>query len=284
MPTGLKEALDSVDFNGELCAHVIGWYGDGKIHRNVPYLSNDPYVIGQQLDLMQAESIGVVLQTWQGPLAPFQHEAAQAMEQECEDRGMKFGLVLDPWCAKLGSGTPTENIENALLDPTSQAMLNSKRYLPEKYVLDFNTGADLTALAAKFPTLAFLGFQTGFSWPFIPWNPAQYAKINALPTMRIPGLCMSFNDGGMPTPAGVSLTTWLAAGSPRDYNTSVWGASTGAARVLDSQAGQFFQSQLQSIAGSKYAAIVTWNDYDEQSSGPYEANVAAAAGVDWTAL
>lgn len=225
---------------------------------------------------MKLVGIEVVILTWQGPLATFQHSTATQMAVECGEQGLGFMLLLDPWCARLGSGSPTVNVENALNDPTTQAMLTTPAYVKEKYILDFNSGADLTQLKTAFPTLSFLGQSTGFSWPMIPWSASSYLAMNKNPSMKIPGVCLSFNDAGMPTPSGVNLGAWTGT---RDYSQSVWGGAP--ARVLDDQAGEFFSSQLLTITKTMpYIALVTWNDYDERSSGPLESTISVINGIE----
>ena len=306
----LKDRFIAAGFTGKLLCHVMGWFGDGNIHRMNRYQSNDPYVIAHQLECMQAVGIDGVIFTWQGPLAPFQHETAQIMAVECGERNMPFVLLLDPWAAKLGKNfqalasssavvhvprrkTLTEpaimsahrkelaalgqvpnytaNVTDALNDPTSQAMLNSFAYVPEKYVLDFGTGANLATLGTTFPALKFLAMDQGFSWISIPTTTpvsglnavavSALAGFNKNPAMKIPGLCRNFMDSGMPTPAGVQLAQWTGS---RDFSQSVWGG--GPARVLDGQAGHLFFDQLPiTPMGTPYAAIVTWNDHDEQT-------------------
>jgi len=277
----LKDRFIAAGFTGKLLCHVMGWFGDGNIHRMNRYQSNDPYVIAHQLECMQAVGIDGVIFSWQGPLAPFQHETAQIMAVECGERNMPFVLLLDPWAAKLGKNfqalasssavvhvprrkTLTEpaimsahrkelaalgqvpnytaNVTDALNDPTSQAMLNSFAYVPEKYVLDFGTGATPVSGLNAVAVSALTGF-------------------NKNPAMKIPGLCRNFMDAGMPTPAGVQLAQWTGS---RDFSQSVWGG--GPARVLDGQAGHLFFDQLPiTPMGTPYAAIVTWNDHDEQT-------------------
>lgn len=272
---------------GKLAVHHVGYLSDGHVHRGVPYNNVDPKVIKQKLELMQSIGVDTVITTWQGPWAVNCHEDAMLTCEFCEEFGMTFALLLDPggmqkWQSGLTQTQITANVQAALSDPGAQAMVNSDAYVSEKYVLDFNTGASLVQLEADFP-LNFIEQNVGFSWPMIPWNQSGYAAMNALATMKIPGICAYFNDAGQPLPVGVSTqAAWVAAGSQRDYSKSVWG---GPARVLDHQGGQFLFNQLGTIqASAPYIAVVTWDDYDEQSSGPLEAVVAAAAGVNWFAL
>jgi hypothetical protein len=53
-----KAILQVSGFKGKLAAHVMPWFGDGvHIHRSVPYVSNNPYTIAKQLDLMQSVAL-----------------------------------------------------------------------------------------------------------------------------------------------------------------------------------------------------------------------------------
>lgn len=278
-----------------LLAHIMPWFGDGNIHRVNSYLSNDPAVIDRQITVLQGtkinnEIIRGVIMTWQGPFAAFQHSTVTGWRTQCEARRMLFALLMDPWIAKINStGDLTTTTIQALNDSTSQAMLNSPAYLPEHYVLDFNTGANLATLAATFPNLTFLQQGVGFSWPSINMsipnsvsrNAASVSNLNsqnANAGMKIPGfLGLRFDDSGLPTPSGVSLSAWTGA---RDYNSSVWG---GGNRVLDDQAGKLFLDQWgvtqnpSTPSSVPYAAVVTWNDYDEGTA--IEPYAAAAMGI-----
>lgn len=276
----------------KMLVHVMPWFGDGKIHRMNRYLSNDPATITKQINVLRATRIGGqvisgVIMTWQGPLATFQHQAVTQWNTQCVQRGMLFGLLMDPWLAKLGSpgnSTPmASNVINALNDPSSQAMFNSSAYLPEKFILDFNiSGGQFnmsTDVAPQFPTLKFLEQGAGFSWPSINMgipdsdqrNAACVSSLtsqNSNAAMRIPGICLGFNDSGMPTPAGVTLGNFTGT---RDWNSSVWSPTVGAqvARVLDPQGGNFFYDQVAPSVtpfGVPYWAFVTWNDYDERTA------------------
>lgn len=262
----------------KLLVHMMPWFGDGSIHRMDRYISNDPKVITQQLNCMQATTIagmrvGGVIMTWQGVLAKFQHSTTLEVSKQCNDRGLLFALLIDPWCAKLGSNGATINVQNSIQDPSVQGMLNSPYYIPEKYILDFNSGARLDLLSQSFPTLNFLPKNKGFSWINIPastsFNVSSKDK-NALavmdlisqhsnPLMKIPSICKEFKDAGAPTPPASKLPTWAGV---RDYSLSVWGDQP--CRNLDNQGGNFLQDQLLTIPYAfKYLAYVTWNDYDE---------------------
>ena len=262
----------SINFTGKLLAHVMGWFGEpGHTHR-VHYTSNDSYVIERQLSCMQAVGIDGVIVTWQGATVnPYLHATAVEMCFQCHSRGMLFALLLDPWIVKGRkdqSVTPEQEIVNRLNDASTQQMLASSAYLPEKYILDFSTGADMAKVGASLPSLKFLSKHTGFSWPEITNTLSVLAKDNANPTMKIPGVCVGFNDGG-----------FVKSDGTRDYAHSVWDVTL-PTRVIDSEAGKTFYDQAALIPpGSPYAAIVTWNDHDEQTAIEQFASVASGIKI-----
>jgi len=285
-------------WNGRLAAHHIGYLGNGHVHRAVPYNAIDPKVIAKKLKLMRSDGVSVVIETWQGPWSGTCHTDATLTASLCAQFGMQFALLLDPggmqrWKKNQSTEAITANVVTALSDPTTAAMLNGISYVPEKYILDFNTGADLTALAAKFPTYNFLKMGQGFSWISIPdplkvtesvaknaWSVANLQKQHANPAMKVASFCDGFDDSGNPQPPGVSSqAAFDTAGGKRDWSSSVWG---GPARVLESFAGVFVQQQLATInPATPIIAILSWDDYDEQSSGPREKILAEECGIDW---
>lgn len=268
----------------KLLVHVMPWFGNGDIHRQVSYLSNDPAVIKRQIQIMKFAKInnqpilGVIL-TWQGPLASFQHSAVTQWCTQCAANHFLFCLLMDPWISKIGNpgnAPTTAAVIAALQDPSTQAMFASPAYVPEMFVLDENvqlsTPSDWATIESTFPSLNFLHNGIGFSWPSIdmtitdPWqriassvSNLQVQNQNA--SMQITGFCVRFDDSGMPTPQGVSLSVWTGT---RDYNTTVWGPSGASNRVLDDNAGKLIFDQLAITPTYKpYTAVVTWNDYDE---------------------
>lgn len=286
-------------WNGRLAAHHVGYLADGKVHRAVPYVATNPKVIAQKLALMQSDGVDIVIETWQGPWAASCNLDAILTCALCADLGMQFCLLLDPWCAKLNSkgqsNDYTNNVIAALQYPSTQAMLNASSYLPEKYVLDFTTGADLAVLGKAFPTLRFLEQNNGFSWIAIPpasitdsplknaWAVSNLKAQHANPAMKIASFCDSFNDSGQPLPVGVpTQAAFDAAGGNRNWDVGVWGNVP--ARVLESFEGQFAQQQLATInPATPIVAILTWDDPDEQSSGPREKVLAEENGIVWAA-
>jgi len=284
-------------WNGRLAAHHVSYLGDGHVHRAVPYNPLDPKVVATKLALMQSVGIDVVISTWQGIYAPESNSDTILMAKMCAEVGMQHALLLDPWCAKLGppngvvTAPSTQNVIDSL--SASSAILNASSYVPEKFILDFNTGANLGTLAKQFPQYDFLAQGAGFSWISIPpnltpdnpaCNAASVANLKSQhsnPAMKVASFCMGFNDAGMPLPANVqSMTAFLAAGGKRDWTQSVWG---GPARILYSYEGEFAQQQIATIPPNvPIVALVTWDDVDECTA--IEPKVAEAAGVNWATL
>jgi len=285
-------------WNGRLAVHHICYLGDGHVHRAVPYNALDPKVVSKKIELMETVGIDVVICTVQGPWATACDQDVHLIATACAQAGMQFCLLLDPggmqkWTPNLTQAQITANVESALNSPSWQSLLASTAYVPEKFVLDFGTGANLATLATAFPSIKFLPMGSGFSWISIPSitdsvkrNAAAVAALksqNLSPFMKIPGLCFSFDDSGMPLPAGVqSQAIFDADGGVRNLAESVWG---GPARVMESFAGQFFLQQLAvTPITAPIIALVTWDDVDEQSSGPLEKVLAELHMVNWSAL
>lgn len=276
-------------WDGKALAHVMGWFGEGnpvQVHRQSRYMSNDPKVVASQLVLLQATGFDGVLVTWQGPTVnPFLHDATIRIWEACMERQMLFGLVLDPWIAK-NQPNPTTATIAALQHVDTQRMLDSPCYLPEQYVLEFNlakaANVDIAAVQVAMPNKPILSWHAGFSWPNIPVDAAHPADAlaalksdNAKPTMKVAGVNIMFNDGGIPLPVGVLASAFHGL---RNYAQSVWGPGSGLTRVIDHQGGNWFFDQLAvTPAIVPYIALVTWNDHDEGSG--VEHVVAAFAGT-----
>lgn len=292
----VQQALPT--WNGRLAAHHVCYNGNGQVHRAIPYATTayTPAVVAQKLKLMQADGVDVVITTWQGPWA---NGDAPLFSSLCAEFGMQFALLLDPGGMQKWKGATqpqsviTANVVSALEDSSTQAMLEASSYVPEKWILDFNTGASLSTLGNEFPALKFLAMNQGFSWISIPQvtdsvqrNIAAVASLKAQhgnPAMKVASFCKSFDDSGQPLPVGVSTqAAFDAAGGVRNWSNSVWG---GPARILESYAGQFAQQQLVTINPvTPIIALVTWDDYDEQSSGPREKILSEDMGIDWSAI
>jgi hypothetical protein len=297
------------NWTGRLACHYVGYNANGQVHRDLPYTNaNDPKVIAKQLELIQACGFDVVIETWQGPWAMACNQNAIAVSALCTQVGLQFCLLLDPWCAKLntqGKATAPSiaNLIAALQYPTTQTMLKATSYVPEKYVLDFNTLnpttiTDLNALTTAVPGVEFLAQNTEFSWIAYPpatitdsvaknaWATANLQSQNANAGMKVAGVCMSFDDSGMPLPSGVATqAAFDAAGGVRNWSQSVWATTQAPApnRVLGAFAGQFFLQQLAvTPTSAPIIAIITWNDYDEGTA--LEPKISELLGVNWSTL
>ncbi|HXN71581.1 MAG TPA: hypothetical protein VN861_03395 [Candidatus Acidoferrales bacterium] len=288
-------------WNGRLAGHHIGYLADGHVHRAVPYNAADLKVMAKRLSLMRAAGFDMLIETWQGPWATACHADAIANSALCTEMGMQFALLLDPggmqkWLPNQSQATITANVVAAL--ESAAPMIAASSYVPEKFILDFNTGANLSTLAKAFPSYNFLAQGSGFSWISIPkLNSKAYLSPDDLscnslsvanlksqhsnPAMKVASFCFEFDDSGMPLPSGVqSMATFLAAGGNRDFTQSCWG---GPARRLYSYSGQFARQQIATINPSTpIIAAVTITDYDENTA--LEPKLAEAAGVNWSTL
>lgn len=258
-------------WSGSLLAHMMAWFGEpNKVHRQNRYASNDPKVIGTQLDAMQAQGIDGICLTVQGQTVnPFLHDATIKIWEACMERRMLFSFVLDPWIAE-NQPSPTQAVIAALQSTDYQRILDSPAYLPERFVLEFDlahmAGVSIAAVQAAFPNVPILSWHSGFSWPTLPVNSSSPADSlasmradNAKASMKVAGVNVMFNDAGEPMPLGVTSANFRGQ---RDYSQSVWGG--GSAKVIDHQAGNWFYDQLAvTPATVPYIALVTWNDHDE---------------------
>jgi hypothetical protein len=284
---------------GHTLAHCQGWFGETalvngvavpKVHRVNRYLSNDPKVVKKQLDLLRAAGFDGITIDVQGALVnPFLHAAMIALWEGCMEHQMLFCVMIDPWMGK-GQPNPTQAVIAQLQSTDFQRIFSSPCYLPEGFIIEFDlansAGVNVATVQAAMSNNPLLSWHTGFSWPNIPsgqpFNPQNPAGAiaalkadNAQPTMKIAGVNIFFNDGGEPLPVGVMAPLFTGT---RDYNTSAWGASTGANRVFDHQAGNYFFDQLAvTPATVPYVALVTFNDHDEQTG--VEHVLAAFSGI-----
>jgi hypothetical protein len=280
-------------WRGLFAFHDVCYNGDLHPHKGPKsYNPNDPKVIAKRLDLMQLDGGGMVIATWEGITAAIQNTEMITKAQLCIPVGMKFALLLDPGCANRwiqvdkATGRPsgwtpqmwtaylTKNVIESLQAVSTQAVINSLAYHEARYVLDFNTGADLVAVKAAVKDINILPQDVGFSWPPIPFNVNDYKRINSNPAMKIAGVFEKFCDAGMPLPEGVQQQDKVTG---YDRNRSTWG---GPARVEPGNAGQLLFSQWATINPSTpIIAKVTRNDYDEETED--ESESAALHGVNW---
>lgn len=250
--------MNLADKSGKiLLAHYVYWYGKpNTTHAMNRYVSTDPDVIGDQLSSIQNLGIqGIIALTYGAKASPFIHQAVMEACRQCSERKMLFALCFDPWTVKdlvTGNLLPSPQREQAyiaaLAHPDTQTMLNSRCYLPERYVLDFSTGANLAVVAAGagVGNITFLAKHIGFSWPEKTNTMAVLKSDNANPGMKIPGLCPQFNNG-----------------APSDRNKDIQDLNQ-PCTVLESQAGNFWWDQVALLpASAKYAQVITANDYTE---------------------
>lgn len=236
-----------------ILAHSVCWFGNGHDNYNDFYSSADPKTIARKLDLMQSVGIDGVIQTWQGTHAMFTHEATIRMCLECAHRGMLFGLLMDPEVGRAPGMTKEASVMASLNDRGTWSMLNSPTYLSERYLLDFNTGADFSKVTLP-AGVKLLKEQVGYGWPNA-YKGDNARSLKELVTVNthalIPGVCFKFNDGGFKLPDGT-----------RDFNRSVYAGTP--VRWIDSRGGQFFRDTVAALpAEAKYVGIVTWDDYGE---------------------
>lgn len=266
-------------WSGKLMAHMVAWFGETsggveKVHRVSRYQSNNLTVVSNQLSLMQQMGFDGVCLTVQGPTVnPVLQEATIMIWEECMERDMLFAFVLDQWIAK-GQPNPTQAVITALQSPSYQQILASPCYVPGGDILEFDlansAGVDVATVQAAFPNNPILSWHTGYSWP----NPPAQANSdtdliailkadNAKPTMKFAGVCLGFNNGGVPLPAGVMAPQFTGT---RNYSLDVWGTGD-ATTDIDHQAGNYFLDQIAvTPATVPYICQVTWNDHDEQTA------------------
>jgi hypothetical protein len=282
-------------FAGRIGVHHVGYIGNGEVQGAVPYatIANTPALIRQKLTLMKQCNVDLVISTWQGP---WSNDDTILFGQLCSEFGMQHALLLDPggmakWLPNQSAATITANVI-AALTAAMTTIINLPSYVPEKWVLDFATGAILSQVEAKFPMLDILQMRAGFSWPSIPdmsnpvsRNAASVADIktqNSSSAMRLPGVCSCFNDAGETLPANaVTLVEWENNGCQVNYNIGAWGNNP--CRILESYAGQLLQQMLAVTPPTAPAIMfVTWDDYRERSSGPLEKIAAETTpGFQW---
>lgn len=269
----IKESLVVAGYKGLLLAHWMPWFGGTK-HRDVGYQSWKPWVVGQQLKAMQNEGVEGVIATWNGDTVdPQAHAATVEMCYQCEGRGMKFALLLNPPMVQYRADktvTPNQEVMNRLLTTDAYYILHSTAYW-KNYVLEFSLstqGVDVAALQKSMSGIAFLSKHTGFTWPEKAGGTLT-ASANTLATQK------KDYAGGTVKAAGIAQE--FCDGNPANLNQSVWDA-TKPVTVIPSQAGDFWYQQLDQIPKDVEAlAIVTWNDYEEGTQ--IEPSAAIRAGI-----
>lgn len=271
----IKEVLVARGFRGRLLAHVMPWFSrtpGQNYHPVTPYDSGNPLTIGRQLTAMQAGGVDGVIVTYQGPGAiPPGPAATVEMSRQCAEREMLFGLLMDPWAAKIGGPNKEKNMSVVLNHPDVTAMLASPAYLPEGYLLDFATGVDwkkvlVPAFGGK-PRVV-LGLNTGYAWSHDQGDVDPIVSLKDTYSRQkivIGALVMSFFDGGALAPGGAAKDS--ATGASVDFNKRNWGTGE-LARMTPDRAGNYFWDQVDSqpLASLPYMALETWNDYNERTA------------------
>lgn len=216
-------------------AHVVNFYGKSGDTIMTRYKSNDPVVIDQQLRAIQSVGIQGMISLTYGAASLFVQSAVVEQSKQCTDKGMFFALCMDPWVTT-NQPDKTAAVIAYLKQADTQAVLNAPSYLPEKYVLDFETKADPGKVMAA-TGVKILSKNSGFWWPNFPKDGSQ--------NVTIPGLCPCFNDG---TPGSMGLS-WQG----------------GPTRLKETDAGNYWWDQVAALPSSKYVQVITWNDYHERT-------------------
>lgn len=253
----LKTPLTQNGFTGKLLAHYMGWFGEpGKTHKVTRYNSTDTQTVHNIVTAAKLCGIDGFVATWFGLTSAFINQATIMLWQECEAQGMLFALLLDPWSAKFPGKTKEQSLIDSLNASSTQQMLQSKLYIPEKAVLDFSTGADFSKIAPNVSHgLEFWRRHQDYSWPETTNTMAVLKRDNASPSMRMPCVCASFFDGG-----------FFYKADQRDWNRSVWDSNTDT-RIIPDEGGNTYLDTVALVPKTApYAAIVTLNDHDEQTA------------------
>lgn len=248
--------------------HVVPFYGNPKpgahVVSGVNYRSNDLRVIDRQLQLIQDYQYDGIIALWYGDVDPFINDACEKMCFLCEKHSMLFGLCVDPWAMGTAKATMTQVQKNdrwSTLLSLVKPFLASSAYLPERYIIDFATGADIPTVQKANPNNIILRTYNEVAWPKV--SAGLDSKVNLIQqnaTAIIPAVMHSFADYDPANPAN-----------------SIWG---GAARRIDAQDGAFELDVIKSIMATKgvakYVQRVTWNDYHERTAIERQAIVQAA--------
>lgn len=279
----LMDTLQKMGFRGILGAHWIPWETTvigGNYNPEREYDQSDPNVIRNQIQIAVMNRIMMFAITYQGPFSAFQHKCTMALVAEIEKwAGFRFCFILDPWDAKEEKGkTWQQNLIDTFAHPDVLRMLNSKSYIPEGALGDFNVedSGGHPVDYSQIPQIKgrpIWGLNTGFSWPKADGKEdpiVALKRINALPTMMAPGICNRFFDGGMPTQGGTGMPVDPINKVPIDMNQQNWGtpaAKAGVSRYLPDRAGLYMRDQLAVTPMNKpYIFRATWNDYNERTA------------------
>jgi len=254
-------------------AHVVTFFGKpgGKTASGVNYNSNDLRVIDTQLELIQRSMHDGVIVLWYGDVDPYINEACENFLFLCEKRQMLFALCVDPWAMGANKATMTVDQKNTkwtVLLGLAKPFFSSPAYIPEKYIIDFATGADIPTVIKQNPGFQILRTYVEVAWPKV--SAGLDSKANLIQqnsTAIIPGVMHSFSDYDPKTPAN-----------------SIWG---GPARRIDGQDGLFELDVMKAPVGPQatYRQRITFNDYFERTHVERDLiNDALRLGLDVTPL
>lgn len=255
----LRTALGlNLSMNSKLLAHWMPWTGNPtRVSHVVTYKQTDPGVAELQADCMTASGIDGAVLWWQGPTHAFTHVAFMQMLIACVKRQMPIMVGLDGWIAK-GQPNPTQSVIDSL-----NWLLPFVPFLEQPWILEFDlgpVGVNIVTVQKAFPTMQILSKHLGYSWPETTTTFQSLLRDNANPQMKVPAVFSRFYDGGFPLPNGVGDPAHF--NGQRDYNKSVWGG--GSTRIIEENAGRTYLDSCAAVPPtSKYAALVSWNDYDE---------------------
>jgi hypothetical protein len=291
----IAQALRNKGWQGKFMLHEMGWFGDGNpqhYHPGVAYNSADPSLVSRKFDMWQLSGVAGPIMTWQGPQS-YSHKSAMLESAEATRRGMKFGLLLDPWVYK-GQSDPLKAIMSALTHPETVSMLNAPSYLQNKWVFDFigksvpdpmHPGKFITldwAAIGAAAGVTILSRHTGYSWPEMVDAKGNLlsesaaidvlAQQNANPLMKVPGLCPRFFDGG-----------WMKTDGSVDFTAQTWtppaGPGVGPVRYRYDGSGKYWFDQVDvTPLNAEIVAGVTSNDANEGTA--LEAYLSMMTGVD----
>jgi len=244
----------------KILAHITPFYGNPKPGTKptpgVNYKSNDLRVIRTQLELIQRAQYDGVIVLWYVDVDPFINDACEKICFLCEEKQMLFGLCVDPWAMgkdKTAMTIEQKNEKWTVLLGLAQNFMNSRAYLPEKYIIDFATGADIPAVVKQNMegpyTYNILRTYYEVAWPQVKPGLDSKAKLLEMnKTAIIPCVMHSFDDH-----------------DPANPTQSIWG---GPARRIDSQDGMLELDLVKGIRAlpkePQYVQRISYNDYRER--------------------
>lgn len=248
----------------QLLGHTVNWHGKpGATNKPVGYDSSNQFALNTLLDLMQQDGYAGVVALTYGSTSGFINDVCEKMLYQCWVRKMSFMLSFDPWAvgdkSKIAAMAPADQVKArtagfiAALDFCKPFFINPA-YVSEKYVIDFATGAAVSADDAKQRGVTILPTYSQCAWPKPQVADPAGDLIQQNAKALIPAMFRRFNDSGLP-----KLDASGAVVS-RDYSQSVWG---GPARVVEDDGGGVLWRILRAMPATKYVQYVTIDDRDE---------------------